>query len=322
MSLVLGVDSGGTKTLAALADESGKVVWLGRSPSLDPSGEAPWPSILQALLAGIPKLAEVAAAAFGLPFNGEVAAYTAEQERVVGQMMPALRVVDNDVRIAFDGAFAGKSGALILAGTGSMAWSSLNGPGDPHVRVGGWGDVFGDEGSAFWIGREALAAVSRELDGRAPNSGFSGAILRELAIDPSELIAWCYGRENRRSAVAGIAPTVSKLADEDDPTAAAILRSAAAELADTLLAAWRRAAGDRPLRWTYAGGVTASGFLMQRLQERVGRAPVAPRLPPVGGALYRAALKAGWRVTPAWLERLDASLRELSISTASPTLEA
>ena len=274
--------------------------------------------MLAGLLKDLPELPSVRSAVFGLPFHGEIEAISAEQIRVARDLMPIEPVVDNDVRIAFDGAFAGEAGALILAGTGSMAWASLAGPDDPHVRVGGWGDAFGDEGSAFWIGREALAATSRELDGRSPETGFSQAVLSRLGVSPSGLLAWCYGTASRARSVRGaLAALVSELADSGDATARAILDRAAQDLADALVAAWRQAAGERPLRWSYAGGVTASPYLMRSLRERVGCEPVRRRLPPIGGALLRAAIDAGWAVGPAWLERLDRSLSEFPTTTTT-----
>ncbi|NDW06443.1 N-acetylglucosamine kinase [Jiella pacifica] len=322
MSLVLGLDSGGTKTLAALADESGRVVSLIGRASLDPSAGDGWKSTLAKLLKDIPELPSVRSAVFGLPFHGEIDAISAEQIRVARDLMPIDPVVDNDVRIAFDGAFAGEAGALILAGTGSMAWASLAGPGDPHVRVGGWGDAFGDEGSAYWIGREALAATSRELDGRSPTTGFSQAVLCRLGVTPSGLLAWCYGMASRRGAFASLAVLVSELADVGDTTARTILDEAATDLADALIAAWRQAAGERPLRWSCAGGATASSFLMQCLRQRVGCEPARRRLPPIGGALLRAAVDAGWAVGPAFLKRLDRSLSEFPTSTEIDNQEA
>ncbi|HET7413078.1 MAG TPA: BadF/BadG/BcrA/BcrD ATPase family protein [Pararhizobium sp.] len=310
MSLVLGVDSGGTKTLAALADRSGCVVSLIRCPSLDPSANDRWQASLAELVGRMPQLAAVSAAALGLPFHGEIDAYSTEQVRVARALLPVEPVVDNDVRIAFDGAFAGESGALILSGTGSMAWASLNGANDPQIRVGGWGDAFGDEGSAFWVGRESLACISRELDGRSSETSFSAEFLRRLDLRPTELMAWCYALQNRRREFAGLATVTAELAETGDPTARRIMHKAADALAETLLVAWRLAAGDRPLRWSFAGGMTTSSVVMQRIRERVGCEPTARRLPPIGGALYRAAVHARWEVTPAWLECVNASLHE------------
>ena len=112
-------------------------------------------------------------------------------------------MVVNDVRVAFDGAFACGPGALILSGTGSMAWASLGRPNSPHVRVGGWGDLFGDEGSGYWIGREALTLVSRHLDGRASVPAFAEGLLAAIGVTAEHLLDWCNGQPNRRAGLSG-----------------------------------------------------------------------------------------------------------------------
>jgi N-acetylglucosamine kinase len=311
MTVILGVDSGGTKTLAALARPDGRVTRLVRAASLDPVAVPDWAERLRALVAGLdlgPK--DLAAAALGLSYHGEIDALSAEQDRLVAGILPGRVVVDNDVRIAFDGAFAGGAGGLILAGTGSMAWASLGGPGDPHTRSGGWGDIFGDEGSAYWIGREALADTAREIDGRLPASGFSAQVLAALGVGPDGLLAWCYAQDQRRSAIADLARQVADLAAAGDGVALRILERAGDELAAALRAAWVRAAGTRPLVWSYAGGVTTNPVVLARIAARVGCAPVPCRLPPVGGALLRAARLAGWPVTEAWVAEVARSLAE------------
>ncbi len=309
MTCVLGVDSGGTKTVAALARRDGTVVRVLRCGSLDPVSVPDWPARLQALGSEVASLGHgLEAAVLGLPYHTEIVAVSAEQSRVAALVFPGKTLVDNDVRIAFDGAFAGGAGGLILAGTGSMAWASLGGPGDPHERSGGWGDLFGDEGSAYWIGREALADVARELDGRLPASGFSAGLLAAIGVGPEGLLDWCYAQEHRRSAIADLARHVAGMASAGNGRALGILHRAGDELADTLLAAWRKAADKRPLRWSYAGGVTTNARVLDRIAARVGSAPQPCRLPPVGGALLRAARLAGWEVTEAWVEQVALTL--------------
>jgi glucosamine kinase len=309
MSLILGLDSGGTKTILAIADRDGQVASLRRGPGLDPSNGSDWVIALKSLVASDAQGLD--ASVLGLPFHDEVKQYSDEQTSVARALIPGNTLVQNDVRIAFDGALAGKPGVLALAGTGSMIWASLNGPSDLHIRVGGWGDAFGDEGSAYCIGREALALVSRHLDGRASAPEFCKGMLSALALDPGELIGWCYALENRRMAFAELARTVSSLAEAGNADARVILHAAADHLAAHIKAAWRQTGSAEPLRWTYAGGVLSSAIVRDRIAAQVGLEPVAPRLPPVGGALLRAAENAGWAVDEAWLDRLSASLKAL-----------
>lgn len=306
MDLVLGLDSGGTKTILAFANRSGKVMVSRRGPGLDPSAGTGWATELENLLVMCPQ--NPAAAVFGLPFHDEVQRYSDEQTTVARALIPGNTLVQNDVRIAFDGALAGKAGVLVLAGTGSMAWASLNAPSNPHVRVGGWGDAFGDEGSAYWIGREALGIVSRHLDGRISARAFGDGVLSALGVAPEDLIGWCYQLENRRVEFARLAVTVSALAEDGNPDARAILHAAADHLAAHIAAAWHQTKAERPLLWSYAGGVLSSAIVRQRIAATLGSDPVPPRLPPVGGALLRAALNAGWAIDDAWIDSLSASL--------------
>ena len=307
----MGLDSGGTKTILAFADRRGQIVSLHRDRGLDPSVNKNWAQTLQKMLnQDALALKRVDAAVLGLPFHDAVAEYTAAQKAAAQAFIPGKSLVQNDVRVAFDGALAGRPGVLILAGTGSMAWASRNGPDDPHVRVGGWGDAFGDEGSAFWIGQKALAAVSCNLDGRAPALTLSHGILSALGLQDGDLMGWCYGLKNRRTGFAGLAVAVSALADAGCSEAVAILHCASDHLAAHIMAAWRQTNPQSPLCWSYACGVFSSQIVLRRVAEKLLHAPVPPRLPPVGGAILRAARCAGWVIDEAWLDRLAASLAE------------
>jgi glucosamine kinase len=171
MDHVLGLDSGGTKTLAVVADRSGRVVAAANGEGLDPTAHDQWQARLAAMIA---PFGPVVAATLGLPFHGEIAEISAQQQAVAKSLVGEQAQVVNDVAVAFEGALAGQDGILILAGTGSMAWARGR---HGTVRVGGWGDAFGDEGSAYWIGREALGLVSQHLDGRADSPAFADGIL-------------------------------------------------------------------------------------------------------------------------------------------------
>ncbi|MGQ9364917.1 N-acetylglucosamine kinase [Azospirillum sp. ST 5-10] len=305
---VLGVDGGGTKTLAVVVAADATILSRDRLASLDPTAGDGWREEIARLAAG-PGGPRIEAAVFGLPFHGEIDRFSSAQRATVRRHFPEGATVENDVRIAFDGAFACGPGALSLSGTGSMAWASLAGPDSPHVRVGGWGDVFGDEGSAYWIGREALTLLSRHVDGRAPAPGFAGRLLAAMAIGPDELSAWCYGLANRRAGVAGLARHVAAIAADGEAAAQRLMDRAADELCEQLAAAWRLCGGTAPLRWSYAGGVFNAPEMADRMAARLGVRPTQPRLPPVGGAVLRAARQAGWPIDDAWIGRLAAALR-------------
>ncbi len=81
----------------------------------------------------------------------------------------------NDMVGGWAGSLAGRDGVNVIAGTGSMAYGERGGT--AH-RVGGWSEVFGDEGSAYWVAVQGLNAFSRMADGRLPR-GPLHALVRE-----------------------------------------------------------------------------------------------------------------------------------------------
>ena len=306
--LVLGLDGGGSKTVVALADRDGAVVALRRGPGLDPHGNARWRQDLARLVddtgTGNGRLTR---AVLGLSCHTESAAISADQAACARRLFTVPVDTLNDVHVAFAGALAGKAGVLALAGTGSMAWAG-DGHG-LHRRCGGWGDLIGDEGSGYWLGREALTETTRALDGRSRETAFAQGMLESIGIDGGELIGWIFGLEHRRAAVAALAVTVDALAAAGDPTANGLMARAAEHLAEQVEAVWRLVGSPDPLVWSHAGGLFSSPRLRRRLVERLGE-PRAPELPPVGGALLEAARRAGWATDGRWRARLALSIAE------------
>lgn len=302
MSVVLGLDSGGTKTLAAIADRDGRVLRQWTGPGFDPMAGDRWVEHLRTAADFLGEGQSIAAVVLGLPLHGEVEAISERQRAVAASVFDCPHLVLNDVEVACDGAFAGEDGVLVLAGTGSMSWAKVGGK---SFRSGGWGDVFGDEGSAYWIGRQALSMATQALDGRRDAPEFTAAILAACGIEQGQLIAWAYGQDNARAGFADLARTVDALANRGDAPAIEILKEAAGFLADLGLAA-RRAFGLPLLAWSHAGSVFRSRLIRQEIEHRLGP-PAAPKLSPVGGALWRAAELAGWRVDARFIGAVAAS---------------
>jgi glucosamine kinase len=303
MDQVLGLDGGGTKTEAIVVDRLGRIIERHLGEGLDPTAEDGWETRLERIAASF---GPVAAAVLGLPYHGEIAAVTARQTALAKTLFGLHATVMNDVAVAFEGAFAGDDGVLILAGTGSMAWA--RGPLGVH-RVGGWGDAFGDEGSAYWIGREALALISQQLDGRKPLSAFADGVLKFLRIDGKDLIAWTYSAGNQRARIASLAAHVSDLAVSGDKNASILLEHASDHLAQLGLTAARLSGAPPSFKWSVAGGVMRDRTVAKALTKTIGFPPVHPILPPVGGAALAAAKAAGWTVDSDFIARLKQDLR-------------
>jgi N-acetylglucosamine kinase len=310
MEWVLGLDGGGSKTLLALANLEGQILGPVAAEGINPFDNPAWKTNLLHLFNDCPRpLSEVAYAVLGMPGYGEVPAVSAEQTQVAVQVTAGRpHSVLNDVQVAFVGALAGEPGVLVLSGTGSMAWA---GWGEKQIRVGGWGDGFGDEGSAYWIGHRALGDLSKALDGRIQDPTFAEEMLRAIgAKDITELLAWFYGLKHPRSHVARLAKTVDTLADLGNPTALKLLGAAAGELTSLAQTAFRLLGDPSANRFSYAGSVFNSNAI--RTQVRQDLASLGswqpPVLPPIGGALLYAARQAGWPVGQGWVRNLQMSL--------------
>ncbi len=304
--LVLGLDGGGSKTVVALADRDGTVTAMRQGPGLDPFGNPQWRRDLAGLVQAIGMGGgDLGRAVLGLSCHTEVKAVSDAQTAAVRDLFGIPFDVLNDVHVAFEGALAGRAGVLSLAGTGSMAWAG-DGRGS-HRRTGGWGELIGDEGSGYWIGREALSEVTRAIDGRSSHPRFAWSLLEHIGLGRDELLGWVYGLSHRRSAIAALAVAVDGLADAGDPIATSLMARAADELSQQVEAAWHLIGAPEPLVWSHAGGVFNSASIKRRMIDRLGP-PVAPRLPPVGGAILEAARRSGWATEAGWRDRLAASL--------------
>lgn len=134
--------------------------------------------------------------------------------------------VESDARIALEGAFSGKSGSILIAGTGSIMFGKDDN-GEIH-RVGGFGRFIGDEGSGYRIGRKGLNAVARFMDGRAKPTKIADLLEQVFSISTSEQLITEVYRNNFD--IASAAPIVFDAADSGDKVAQRILENEADEL--------------------------------------------------------------------------------------------
>jgi N-acetylglucosamine kinase-like BadF-type ATPase len=213
-------------------------------------------------------------------------------------------VVTHDARIAWAGATEAEPGVIVIAGTGSIAYGE-NAQGE-SARAGGWGFIYGDEGGAFDIARQALRAVLREHEGWGPRTALTPAIMEATgAANANDAMHRFYTAEWPRARVAELAMTVDRIAEEGDPLAADILRGAAQQLA-VLAGSVRRQLWSEedatPIHISWIGGVFQSQILMERFRTLAlldgGVSAEPPKHSPAAGALMLAYRAAGLRTLP------------------------
>ncbi|MGE0217757.1 N-acetylglucosamine kinase [Mycolicibacterium sp.] len=320
MARYLGVDGGGSKTAFALIDDTGRVLARAAAPTsyyFSTGIEV----VEQVLAAGVADIctqagittADIDAAFFGLPGYGEssadIPALDAVGERVLGHRRYGC---DNDMVCGWAGSLAGRDGINVISGTGSMTYGQRRGVGH---RVGGWGELFGDEGSAYWVATQGLNAFSRMSDGRSPRGPLYQLLKDRLAIgsdlDVVSLVIDTWG--GNRGSIAALATTVCQAAHHGDPAAAGILAAAAAELV-TLVETTRALVGfteDETVPVSYSGGMFSDADFRDRFVTAIAALPTRYELkrplldPAVGAALY-AARRSGHPLTESALHQLAA----------------
>ena len=308
---VAALDGGGTKTLGAFASRDGQVRYIHATSGCNPQDNPNWRIGLDAALAQFPRFVHLT---LGLPGYGEVPALDTllrhHIESYFGLASPCNTLTYlNDVELAFRSAFPLGGGVLVLSGTGSMAMAMDR---SSIIRAGGWGDLFGDEGSAFWIGRMGLQLASQMRDGRLDDTGFADNLSAKLGINaaggPFGLSSWAINTPHPRSKIAEVSIYINELYDEGDVTAQQILDAAAAQLVVHVKTVARLANLSVPFDWTYAGSAFRSQRLLSRVTQDLGRAPVSPQFDALGGGLWLAAKAAGWPVDAAWADRIRVGL--------------
>lgn len=306
---IIAIDGGGTKTLLLRVASDGSVVTARRAGGSNPFDVPDWRKVIAGLMEG--QQSQLAAAAFGMAGFGESERLNAELAAAYRQLCPVQHSLHNDADMACRGAFMNRAGVLLLSGTGSMAWGMA--ADGQTTRIGGWGSLFGDEGSGYWIGRFALSVLSQMIDGRHERRDdflIRFAAARRWPGDStlwaSSLYEWYASLTEQRPAVAALTAEISRFAEQGCETSRDILRHAAKALSRHVVAA-RHALGASDLPWSYGGGTLRSPILRENLSQLLG-APLVPRLPPIGGAVLVAAQLAGWHVNEGFVDTLSLAL--------------
>lgn len=150
---------------------------------------------------------------------------------VASALLPEARIVPSaDFEIALVGALGERRGVLLLAGTGSLAYG-VNAAGE-NALVGGWGYLIDDAGGGFWLGKQAIEAVMRADDGRAPKTVLTERLLARFELrKPLDFVHWLYRSESPRiREIAACAPLVLDTAADGDAVAQGIVDRACDEL--------------------------------------------------------------------------------------------
>lgn len=292
---VIGVDAGGTKTVAWLA---GTAQVLDDAPVASASSgpgnvrsvgfETAVRNIHSAIL-GIS--AEVSIPIRTLCICAAGAGRRIDQTRLQ-EWGESLAVAENvlirpDVEAVLASASPDQTGVALISGTGSLAWGR-NADGQTR-RAGGWGYLMGDEGSAYDIARRALQCASQMADGRREKTPLLPVLLDALKLQhASELVPVIYGASQPKHEIAQLAVHVFACAAKGDTVSEAIIADAANSLSAMVAAVTRKLhlPADCPL--AIAGSVLIHQHMYrQRVMNSLHRSDESATLveQPVRGAV-------------------------------------
>lgn len=231
MPLYLGIDAGGTKTDCALSNGAellGQAT--GESCKLARVGKEKARANLQSVIERVCQAAralpgDVQYVCIGMAGASLPEAVTWAQDTVREIMPSATIYVAGDHIIAHRAAFGTSHGVLVISGTGSIAFGR-NAAGET-ARAGGWGPNVSDEGSAFWLGREAVVSALHSYDS-GTNDGMLTLIANQWKIAPEEVVRLANAAEPK---FAELSPPVAAAAERGDVVAADIVNRAGKSLA-------------------------------------------------------------------------------------------
>jgi N-acetylglucosamine kinase-like BadF-type ATPase len=327
-ALYLGVDGGGTKTALVLIDSDGTIRATHLAPGcyyltigLDALGTVLAEGVGAILAKAGLRAADLDFAFFGLPAYGEDTSLIEALDRQPRRSLPAgAFLCGNDMICGWAGSLLCEDGISIVAGTGSICYGERAGL---IARCGGWGELFSDEGSAYWIACRGLNLFSRMSDGRAKRGPLYEIVKQSLRISEDlDLCAHVFSRlGGDRARIAQLSKLVTQAALSGDDQAMTILRQAAEELALMVDATRRQLEFPvaASVEVSYSGGVfdNVGALILQHFTASLhaqgpGYQVREPALPPAIGAALYAAKRHGRRLSDAAIERLREQSNALS----------
>ncbi len=235
MEIVLAIDGGGSRTRCLAIARGGQVLGTGESGAsnhLLVDASTVVESVEKAVNTALSQHDRAHVVCVSAGFAG--VDYDGRGRDEIGHLLERIGfgpwLINGDMVNALAGAIGNQPGVLAVAGTGSVILGvGLNGE---RVKVGGWGPIYGDEGSAYRIACQSLRAAAMAYDERGPETTLSIALTRELGVsDFRDTVTRIYGEKREPHRIATLCRVAYEAATSGDETARDIFRQAGRELA-------------------------------------------------------------------------------------------
>ncbi|RYM05808.1 hypothetical protein EWH99_05200 [Sporolactobacillus sp. THM7-7] len=289
----LGIDGGGTKTDAVLFSSEGgivqRVIGAGTNPNSihDEQVTERFQDIFLKLMSH--NRPDSVTGCFAGLAGSDHPAITRKLARCIRQACPVPidhLQVGNDAMNALWSGTEGGPGLVVIAGTGSIAYGMQRNGKD--FRIGGWGYLFGDEGSGYDIGREAIRCTLMSYDGRKPKTQLTAALENYFKVDAiADIVPIIY--RCSKNVIAGLAPHVETAALRGDQLAHEVMSHAARSLILLIRSGMRRFNED--IEVVLTGGVWESSIIREMVSTAIQRAFIFPKHPPVYGSIAKCCME-------------------------------
>lgn len=236
---VIGVDGGGTKTLAALADLEGEILKVTKSGPASPRNigiKKTAENVAKAISRVLKevKKGKILSTFIGLP-SLEKEEYRIKKDEIKKEILKHKKVskikkgkviIDSDQIVAFRSGTDEKEGIVLIAGTGCVChgWRRMK-----DIKTSGWG-YFNDEGSGFWVGQRGFQAILKDLDGRGKKTLITKLVFKKWKLKNKEdLLRKVYSKDFV-SYIASMSGIIDEAAEKGDEIASSIMKEAGKEL--------------------------------------------------------------------------------------------
>lgn len=184
----IGIDGGGTKTAVVIGKNDGiplktikKTGCSHKVIGIDGVVKLITESIKEITQSIESSMDECAGCCIGLPCYGEAPEVDAEiTEKLKKDLSPIPLYIVNDCVVGWAGSLECQEGVHLVAGTGAIAYARRND--GKEARSNGWSEFFSDEGSCYWVGKEAMSLFAKEADLRKPKGALYEIVSKELGL--------------------------------------------------------------------------------------------------------------------------------------------
>jgi len=303
MSYVVGIDGGGTETVAAIANEDGRILAKATAGPVNPNAlqKEELSQTLSELMQDLKKQSGIRFEQISSLFAGISGAGNDSAVRMLKEMLHELVHHDTNVQVEpdtvnalYSGTFGGP-GIVQISGTGSITFGINDG--GKRDRSGGWGYLFGDEGSGYDIGRAGIVAALKSFDGRGRDTMMLDMIRGHFHTEsPYDLIQHIYASQSPKSHISPVAKLVFAAYKHGDYKATEILTKAVQELSCSIRALESKLfSPEERVSVILCGGVFADreilpALLEAELHDDQQLTIINPEMEPIGGSIIGAFL--------------------------------